>query len=136
MAALKELKNNSAINLKKADKGTTTVIMNKSNKIQEVEAQLKNREHYKPLGAPMVKTTQTKVNQIIDKLHQGKHINNMTKKLLSQTTNLPRIPFLQKSTNLFWLDDQSPQVVTAQMKKYPLLWIHCYSLLHKNNNPT
>jgi len=38
MAALKELKNNSAINLKKADKGTTTVIMNKSNKIQEAKS--------------------------------------------------------------------------------------------------
>ena len=52
MVALKELKNNSAINLKKADKGTTTVIMNKSNKIQEAEVQLENREHYKPLEAP------------------------------------------------------------------------------------
>jgi len=37
MAALKELRNNSAINLKKADKGTTVLIMNKSNKIQEAE---------------------------------------------------------------------------------------------------
>ena len=45
MASLKELKNNSAINLKKADKGTTTVIINKSNKIQEAEVQLENREH-------------------------------------------------------------------------------------------
>jgi len=35
MAALKELKNNPAVNLKKADKGTTTVIMNKTNKIKE-----------------------------------------------------------------------------------------------------
>ena len=62
MTALKELKNNSAINLKKVDKGTTMVIMNKSNKIQEAEVQLENREHYKPLEAPMVNTTQTKVN--------------------------------------------------------------------------
>ena len=77
MAALKELRNNSAINLKKADKGTTTVIMNKSNKIKiEAEFQLENREHYKPLEAPMVNTTQTKVNQIIDKLHRGKYIDD------------------------------------------------------------
>ena len=61
--ALKELKNNSAINLKKADKGTTAVIMNKSNRLQEAEVQLKIREHYKPLQAPMVKTTQTKEGQ-------------------------------------------------------------------------
>ena len=82
-AALKELRNNSAINLKKADKGTTTVIMNKSNKIQEAEVQLENREHYKPLEALMVNITQTKVNQIIDKLHRGKHIDDITKKWLA-----------------------------------------------------
>ena len=71
--------NNSAINLNKAEKGTTTVIMNKSNKIQEAEEQLESREHYKPLEAPMVNITQTKVNQIIDKLNRGKHIDDMTK---------------------------------------------------------
>ena len=53
--------------------------MNKSNKIQEAEVQLENREHYQPLEAPMVSNTQTKVNQIIDKLHRGKHIDDMTK---------------------------------------------------------
>ena len=47
MAALKELKSNSATNLKNADKGTTAVIMNNSNKMQEAEVQLKIREHYK-----------------------------------------------------------------------------------------
>ncbi|XP_068684512.1 uncharacterized protein [Montipora foliosa] len=100
MVALKELKNNSTINLKKADKGTTTVIMNKSNKIQEAEVQLENREHYKPLEAPMVNTTQTKVNQIIDKLHRGKHIDDMTKKWLAQTSSPPRIPVFYTLTKI------------------------------------
>ena len=54
--------------------------MNKSNKIQEAEVQLENREHYKLLEAPMVNITQTKANQNIDKLHRGKHIDDMTKK--------------------------------------------------------
>jgi len=36
MATLKELKNNSAINLKKADKGTKALIMNKSNKMSTI----------------------------------------------------------------------------------------------------
>ena len=58
MAALKEFKNNPAINLKRADKGTTTVIMNNTNKIKEAEVQLEIGEDYKPLRAPMVKTTQ------------------------------------------------------------------------------
>ena len=44
--ALKELKNNPAINLKKTIKGTTTVIMNKADKIYEAKVQLDNRKHY------------------------------------------------------------------------------------------
>ena len=80
---MKKLKNSSAINLKKADKGTTTVIMNKTNKLQEAKVQPEIREHYKPLPAPMVKTKQTKVNKIIEKLHRGKQIDDMTKKWLS-----------------------------------------------------
>ena len=116
MAALKELKSNSAINLKNADKGTTAVIMNKSNKLQEAEVQLKIREHYKPLQARMVKTTQTKVNQIIEKLHQGKHIDDMTKN--GFLTPSSRLEFrsstrLQKATNLFRSEDRSSQVMTA-----------------------
>ena len=95
-----KLKNNSAINLKKADKVATAVIMNKSNKIQEAEVQLKIREHYKPLQAPMVKTTQTKVNQIIEKLHRGKHIDDMTKIWLSQTFSPPRIPVFYTLTKI------------------------------------
>ena len=83
--ALKELKNNPAINLKKADKGTTTVIMNKSDKIYEARVQLDNREHYERLKALMVKTTQEKVNDLISRLHQGEHIDDMTKKWLLQT---------------------------------------------------
>ena len=78
--ALMELRDNSAINLKKADKGTTTVIMNKTDKIYEAKVQLDNREHYKTLEAPMVQTTKEKVNDLINQLHQGKHIDDMTKK--------------------------------------------------------
>ena len=64
--AIYELKNNSAINLKKADKGTTTAIMNKTEKIKEAQVQLDNRDHYKPLKTPIVKNTQEKVNKIIN----------------------------------------------------------------------
>ena len=58
---LKELKKNPAINLKKADKGTTTVVMNKADKIYEANVQLDNRKHYERLKAPMVKITQEKL---------------------------------------------------------------------------
>ena len=113
MVALKELKNNSTINLKKADKGTTTVIMNKSNKIQEAEVQLENREHYKPLEAPMVNTTQTKVYQIIDKLHRGKHIDDMTKKWLAQTFSPPRIPVFYTLTKIHKPDPVGRPIISG-----------------------
>ena len=98
--ALKELKNNPAINLKKADKGTTTVIMNKAEKIYEANVQLDNRKHYERLKAPMVKTTQEKANDLINRLHQGEHIDDMTKKWLLQTPNPPRIPIFYTLTKI------------------------------------
>ena len=52
--------------------------MNKADKIFEAKVQLKNREHYERLKAPMVKTTQEKVNDLISRLHQGEHIDDMT----------------------------------------------------------
>ena len=54
---MKELKGNPAINLKKAEKGTTTV-MNKADKIYEAKVQLDNRKHYELLKTPLVLTTQ------------------------------------------------------------------------------
>ena len=78
--AIKELKANPAINLKNADKGTNTVIMNKTAKIKEAKEQLDNKDHYKPLETPMVKNTHERVNEIINHMHRGKHIDDMTKK--------------------------------------------------------
>ena len=98
--ALKELKNNPAINLKKADKGTTTIIMNKAEKIYKAKVQLDNRKHYERLKVPMVKTTQEKVNDLINRLHKGEHIDDMTKKWLLQTPNPPRIPIFYTLTKI------------------------------------
>ena len=89
------------INLKKADKGTTTVITNKADKIYEAKVQLDNRKHYERLKAPMVKTTQETVNDLISRLHQGEHIDDMTKKWLLQTPNPPRIPIFYTLTKIY-----------------------------------
>ena len=90
--AIIELKNNPEVNIKKADKGTTTVIMNKQDKIAEGQIQLNDEENYRPLASPMVEQTHTRVERLITELHQGHHIDTMTKKWLSQTANPPRIP--------------------------------------------
>ncbi|CAH3155824.1 unnamed protein product [Pocillopora meandrina] len=94
--AVKELQNNTAINLKR----TTTVILNKRDKIQEAQVQLDNRDHYRPLENPMVTDTLKKVNELIAQLHNGKHIDDMTKKWLSQTPNPPRIPIFYTLTKI------------------------------------
>ena len=63
--AIKELKNNPEVNIKKADKGTTTVIMNKKDKIAEGKIQLNDEENYRPLATPMVEQTYTRVEQLL-----------------------------------------------------------------------
>ena len=52
--ALKELINNKEIILKKADKGTTTVVMNRENKINEGQTQLDDRNNYQPLDLSLI----------------------------------------------------------------------------------
>lgn len=98
--ALRELRSNSEIIIKKADKGTTTVIMNKTDKIQEGQVQLDDRKNYMPLETPMVQETSRRVEEIINDLHQGNHIDAMTKKWLSQTPSPPRIPFFYTLTKI------------------------------------
>ena len=99
-AALSTLRRDNEINLKKADKGTTTVVMNKQDKIKEAQIQLDIKEHYRPLAEPMVNETYRKVQNLIDKLYQGNHIDEMTKKWLCQTPNPPRIPIFYTLTKI------------------------------------
>ena len=98
--AVKELQKNTAINLKRADKGSTTVILNKRDKIQEAQVQLDNSDHYRPLENPMVTETLRRANKLITELHDGKHLDDMTKKWLSQTPNPPRIPIFYTLTKI------------------------------------
>ena len=89
---LKALKGDEEINLKKADKGTNTVVMTKEDKLNEGQIQLNVREHYKPLESPMVEETGKGVLDLINKLYHGNFIDEMTKKCLSQRPTPPRIP--------------------------------------------
>ena len=74
--ALTELKQNKEINLKKADKGSTTVVMNKTDKIREGHIQIDNKHNYRPLSEPMVKETHTKVLHLITDLQHEHHNGN------------------------------------------------------------
>ena len=77
---LKTLTENTEINLKKADKGTRTVVLNTADKILEGQVQLDNIEHYRPLLRPMVKETSLRVQILVKELYQQNHIDDMTNK--------------------------------------------------------
>ncbi|XP_068756630.1 uncharacterized protein [Montipora capricornis] len=98
--AIKDLRNNHDINVKKADKGTTTVIMSRHDKIKEGQVQLDDLDNCRPLEKPMVEETAKKAKQIISELYQRNHIDSMTKKWLLQTPNPPRIPVFYTLTKI------------------------------------
>ena len=111
--AISTLKHNSEINLKKADKGTTTVIMDTAQKLREGSIQLSDDKFYKPLTYPIVQETSRKVNAIVHKLFCSGHIDKMTHKWLTTDLKQPRIPEFYtltkihkkntgRQTNCFW----------------------------------
>ena len=90
--ALKELSRDKNIILKKADKGTTTVIMNRQHKLREGQVLLDDINNYRPLEEPMVETTARNVQRVIKSLLQEVYIDDMTAKWLFLTPTPPRIP--------------------------------------------
>ena len=64
LQALKQLSLDKTIILKKADKGTTSVMMRKESKINEGLALLNEKNSYQALTQPMVETTTRKVKQL------------------------------------------------------------------------
>jgi len=110
---IRQLKENSEINIKKADKGTTTVIMNKREKIKEGMTLIEVKEHYRLLEKPMVEETSKKVRKIITELYQKKHIDEMTFKWLSQTPNPPRIPVFYTLTKTHKVNLSSRPIISG-----------------------
>ena len=90
--ALNVLKQNKDHNFKTANKGSTLVVMNKNDKIQEDQVLINYLYSYKPLDKPMVKETHTTVSSLISELHRDNYSDDMTRKWLSQTPNPPDIP--------------------------------------------
>ena len=68
------------------------VVMNKTDKIREGQIQIDDKHNYRPLSEPMMKETHSKVLRLITDLFCENHIDDMTRKWLSQTPNPPRIP--------------------------------------------
>ena len=71
------------------------------------------RKHYEPLKTPMVKITQEKVHDLINRLHQGEHIDNMSRKWLSQTPNPPKIPVFYTFTKIHKLKPVGRAIISG-----------------------
>ena len=80
--------------------GLTRLLLNKKDKIQEGQIQLNDKQNYLPLEGPMVKETFHKAQNLINELHSNNHIDDMTRKWLSQTPNPPRIPVFYTLTKI------------------------------------
>ena len=63
--AIKSLKNNNEIVIKKADKGSATVIMNKTDYLAEGYRQLSNLNYYKKLDSPIYPETAVNIDEIL-----------------------------------------------------------------------
>ena len=74
--------------------------MNTKDKLQEGQVLLDDKNNYTPLTIPMAKETARKTRVIINDLHQGNHIDTMTKKWLLQTPYPPRIPVFYTLTKI------------------------------------
>ena len=68
--AIKELSRNKSIILKKSDKGNTTVLMSRQDKLNEGQVLLNDLNNYRPLDKPVVETTTKKLNNLLEHLSQ------------------------------------------------------------------
>ena len=97
--ALKELSRNKSIILKKSDKGSTTVLMSRQDKLNEGQVLLDDLSNF-PLDKPMVETTAKKVQQLNKLLLSEGHVDKMTAKWLSLMPDPPRIPVFYTLTKI------------------------------------
>ena len=72
--------------------------MNKLDKTQEGQTLLDDGNNYTPLEDPMARAKSLK--KIVEELHQGSFIDEITVKWLSQTPNPPRIPVFYTLTKI------------------------------------
>ena len=88
--AIKTLRDNDSIVIRKADKGGKTVILNKNNYIKEANRQLQNRNHYRPLAKDNTVKTNKEVKDYITQIYSEGHINEETARYLKPKN--PRTP--------------------------------------------
>ena len=124
---LSALRANKRVNSKKADKGTTTVVIDTYDKIKEGNQQLLDRKFYIPLTEPIVSLTATKAKTIVNTLSTNGHIDSMTYKWLNQGQNPPRIPEFYTLTKIHKIHGLLSLVPVVQRNVFQVLLTHFYN---------
>ena len=98
LKALKQLKKDTNIIIKPADKGSSTVIIDKQEYINEGIRQLSIQNHYRKLNEPIFRKTAAKVDQLLLKILHKAHISQAQYDYLkpSDTPRERRLYFLPK----------------------------------------
>ena len=86
LTALKELRNNNDIVIKKADKCSTIVIMDRTDYVKETERQLQGI-HYRPSPPPDMNIIHQKIMSLINEMYRKGEIDKETYNFLLQTKN-------------------------------------------------
>ena len=108
--AINALRKNQNIIIKPADKGTSIVIMDKADYLQEGYRQLSNQKHYKSIADPVHPSVREDILKVLDNLKQQKQISNKQYQYLAPPSN-PRerrfylLPKIHKHKNV-WTNNQ------------------------------
>ena len=101
--ALRNLKKRQDIIIKPADKGSGTVVMDKSWYIDECNRQLNDAKFYRQLDGDITDTIQQRVTVYIERMFNDGYIDEKTKKYLVQTNVKPGrfyiLPKIHKTGN-------------------------------------
>ena len=97
------LNNNRNILITKADKGNTTVALEKTKYLNEIKTMLSDTRTYIPLKKDPTNTTQKKVNDLIKNWEKKNYINDSMAKSLKSDNPLPTrfygLPKIHKPNN-------------------------------------
>ena len=101
--ALRNLKKRQDIIIKPADKGSGTVVMDKSWYIDECNRQLNDAKFYRQLDRDITDTIQQRATVYIERMFNNGYIDEKTKKYLAQTNVKPGrfyiLPKIHKTGN-------------------------------------
>ena len=115
-AAIQSLKRNKNIIINPADKGSATMILNKSGYIKEGKNQLNHHQNYQSLSLDLTKNFKLELTKLIKSFPDP--YKSQLLSYIPPIPNLENVTFYPKSTNLIILADPSFLTITLLLNAY------------------